>query len=84
MLLLKFTMSGAFLMSLSRLFPSFREWSVAIQMKATEQYVSVILMFFLNAVQSGSNFWVWKWNLRVFLKSVIPHIFPSFYFLELS
>ena len=58
-------------------------WSVAIQMKATVQYFSFsfLFFFFFNAVQSSSNFWVWKWNLRVFWNLLFSTYFPHIFFL---
>ena len=38
--------------------------SVTIQKKATEQYFPMLL-FMYYALQGGSNYWVYGWNLKV-------------------
>ena len=40
-----------------------KAWSVTIQMKATEQYYTVVLVIMLY--KGGSNFWVCGWNPSV-------------------
>ena len=38
-----------------------KSYGVTIQMKATEQYFTAVLIVYY-AVQGGSNFWVCAWN----------------------